>query len=910
MRTKKKIENSSGKVPGRNLDFQNWVNSLIENFPVLICRYLPDTTVTYANQTYCKFFNVSSEKIIGKKWIELLSNQEVPFVKTKLNTFHHKMEPCKIQNRFILPTGKARTIEWLYSPVEDSSGNFLNEYQGIGIDITEKEITLAELKQKEKQLELFFLQLLDGFFFMNLDEPIEWNVKIDKEAALNKFFYQQKTTKVNDAFLSMYGMTKDEMIGMSPADFFKHNISYGKEVVKQILDKSILVIVTDERTKEGKQIWIEGNYFLFKDEEGKIYGLFGIQRDITEQKFLEETLKESEESYHGLFNAVSDAIYIQDETGAFLDVNKGAEKMYGYNREEFIGRTPLFLSAPGKNNFDNVKSFIQTTFETGVSSLFEFWGLKKNGEIFPKEVILNKGTYFGKPAIIAIARDITERKIFEETLKESEERYRNLFKDSPLGIYRTSPEGAVIMANPALIKMLGYNSYDDLVSIDIDKVYAENYSRSDFKKKIDETGKVVGYESAWYKKDGSIIYVRENARAVKDPDGRIIYYEGTIEDITEKKIVEEMLMAEKQLFFGGPVLVFKWKNVDGWPVEYVSPNIISVLGYTAEELMSGKIVYPNLIHPGDQERVENEMIVYSNSGVERFEQEYRLRDVNNIYGWYHDYTRIVRNDEGEIIYYHGYLFDITARKEAEEALIKSEQTLRNTNVMKDKFFSIIAHDLRSPFQGLLGMASILSEEEEISNEERIQLNKKLYEGLKTQFNLLDNLLTWSRVQRDIIEFNPELGDLAVDIKDTVLPLQSSIERKNLYIECRLPETLQTSFDKNMITAVMRNIISNAVKFTRQGGKIIISAEENEKEVTVSVSDTGIGIAQNDLEKLFRIDAHFSSKGTDGEGGTGLGLILCKDFIEKHNGKIWVESKVGKGSVFSFVIPKQIETSEK
>jgi PAS domain S-box-containing protein len=621
-------------------------------------------------------------------------------------------------------------------------------------------------------------------------------------------------------------------------------------------------------------------------------------------KMPEELLRQSEDSFQDLFNSISDAIYIQDKDGIFLDVNKSAEILYGYKWEEFIGQTPEFLAAPGKNNMEQIIGYIKKTFSTGEPSTFEFWGLKKNGVIFPKEVLLNKGTHYGQDVIIAVGRDITERFVILDALKKSEEQFRNLYENSPIGIYRSTPDGKILLANSSLIRMLRYASFEELQGLDLrKKSYFKKHDRKAFIERMEKEGEVIGFETAWLRKDNTTIFVRENSRAVKDENGNLLFYEGTVEDITERIIAEEELRKERELFMGGPVFIINKKAIPGSPADYVSQNIKTTLGYDPEEILFNAEASKTIMHPDDKDRVAKEMQTYIDAGIFNFEQEYRLKNKAGKYCWYSDFTHVVRNSDGEITDYHAYLFDITSRKEAEEALLRSEKELRNLNTMKDKFFSVIAHDLRSPFQGLLGMSNILLEDDELTDEERKSFMQKLHEGLRTQFNFIDNLLTWNRSQRGAIEFNPDSNDISSIIQETLSLLHESIIKKELKITSNFDENVFGVFDRNILATVIRNLISNAIKFTNKGGEITISVREQDGSIIFTVKDTGVGIDKINVEKLFRIDTHFSSKGTEEESGSGLGLIICCDFVEKHNGKIWVESEIGKGSSFSFSIPK-------
>ncbi len=240
-----------------------------------------------------------------------------------------------------------------------------------------------------------------------------------------------------------------------------------------------------------------------------------------------------------------------------------------------------------------------------------------------------------------------------------------------------------------------------------------------------------------------------------------------------------------------------------------------------------------------------------------------------------------------------------AQKKAEESEVK----LRELNLTKDKFFSIIAHDLKSPFNSIMGFSELLLEQVRLKDYEGIDKYAGIiWHSSRRAMSLLTNLLEWVRTQTGKIEFNPEFFELVNYIKENVVFYDDIAVQKSITINMDIPHKLIVFADKQMINTVMRNLISNAIKFTREGGEVIISTRKTPKETIVSVRDNGLGIAPDRMEKLFRIDTNVSTPGTNKEKGTGLGLILCKEFVEKHGGSIWVESEEGKGSTFSFTLP--------
>jgi signal transduction histidine kinase len=234
---------------------------------------------------------------------------------------------------------------------------------------------------------------------------------------------------------------------------------------------------------------------------------------------------------------------------------------------------------------------------------------------------------------------------------------------------------------------------------------------------------------------------------------------------------------------------------------------------------------------------------------------------------------------------------------------ESEIKLRELNATKDKFFSIISHDLKSPFSSVIGFSKLLMEQ--IKNKDIEGIEKHANFVLKSSnkaMDLLLNLMEWTRSQTGRMEFKPVYFDLVLSINKIILLYVDIAGQKSITIKHILPQKASVYADNAMISTVLRNLISNAVKFTMPGGEIIVSAMEKQNEIIFSVSDNGVGISEKSIKKLFRIDQSYSTAGTKEETGTGLGLILCKEFVEKHNGKIWVESEEKKGSTFYFTLP--------
>lgn len=281
--------------------------------------------------------------------------------------------------------------------------------------------------------------------------------------------------------------------------------------------------------------------------------------------------------------------------------------------------------------------------------------------------------------------------------------------------------------------------------------------------------------------------------------------------------------------------------------------------------------------------------------------EWILKDKNLNWRWFRCHPGIFKTSRG-VQHFSLVMFDITEIKNQEILLKKKSKELKDLNATKDKFFAIIAHDLKNPFASLIGASEFISQGMAKDSETIIRLGKMINSSAQKGFELLQNLLDWSRSQTGTISFEPKLYKLSRIVSECWDNVRPSACAKSQNVQINVPDNILVYGDNNMLTTVLRNLMQNAVKFTHTDGEIKVVARNGKKAVTVSVEDSGVGLSAENIRKLFRIDIKFSQPGTNKETGTGLGLLLCKEFVEKHGGRIWITSKVGKGSKFSFTIP--------
>jgi len=340
---------------------------------------------------------------------------------------------------------------------------------------------------------------------------------------------------------------------------------------------------------------------------------------------------------------------------------------------------------------------------------------------------------------------------------------------------------------------------------------------------------------------------------------------------------------------------------------YVSESCERILGYKPAELLNFSVI-ENMIHPEDREKaMEGFKDIIENN--KHGGTQYRHKHKNG--GWV--YLEAFGSNQIDNPYIKSVVLnvrDITDRKNVELALQKNEARLNELNATKDKLFSIIAHDLKSPFNSILGFSELLKENyDEYDDDQKKTFISLLSSGVTNTYELLEDLLLWSRMQQDRIKFNPTNENLYLLLAKILNESKLNADKKGIDIQLNVPHNLVVQLDRFMISTVIRNLVSNALKYSHpENGKIIISArelnEDSEQRVEVSVQDNGVGIPPEKQTKLFHIGENISTPGTADEKGTGLGLPVCYDFVKRHKGKMWVKSEEGKGSTFYFTIPEQ------
>jgi len=350
-----------------------------------------------------------------------------------------------------------------------------------------------------------------------------------------------------------------------------------------------------------------------------------------------------------------------------------------------------------------------------------------------------------------------------------------------------------------------------------------------------------------------------------------------------------------------------------WPTKqkyFGDKNLKALYGFNENELSEELDDWSVLVHIEDTKLMSKTFEDFLKSSKREFKLEHRIYRKDGSVGWVVDYGLLFEEDNEKPLRMIGTTTDITERKEAEielqkskEQLLKYADELKTLNAAKDKFFSIISHDLRSPFNSLLGVTEYITQSfDEMSTVEIKDAVENIYQSSQQVYNLILNLLEWSRIQTGRLFMDKSDLNISELIENAVNLYRQNADVKEIELRFNQSENLIGYADRYMIETVLRNLISNAIKFTPKGGRISVSSTKKENFAEVTITDTGIGISKENQKKLFRIDQQFKTEGTANEKGTGLGLILCKEFVEKNSGNIRLESTERKGTKMIFIIP--------
>ena len=581
---------------------------------------------------------------------------------------------------------------------------------------------------------------------------------------------------VNPAFETLFQYQSAEIVGGDLDQLIASGKTHEEAVGLTRLGMSGQAVLTTARRqrKDGSPVDVEihAMSLILKDE---VIGAFALYQDITERKRVEAELSKLSSAVQ----QIADNLMITSKDGAIEYVNPAFEKQTGYAKEEIIGQTPRVLKSGEQN-----EAFYQALWKTILSGdVFRavFINRKKSGELYHEEKTITplRDSQGNITHFVSAGRDITGRRRAEEALRQAEEKYRTIFENAVVGIFQTTLDGQYLTANPTLARILGYDSPQELMATVADlnhQFYVEPDRRAEFLRLMQEQGAVSTFESEVYRKDGSVIWISEDARLLYSPDGRVLGFEGTTVDITQRKQAEE---------------------------------------------------------------------------------------------------------------------ELQKAKEAAEAATRS----------KSEFLANMSHEIRTPMNGILGMTE-LALDTDLTREQReyLRLVKSSGESL---LRVINDILDFSKIEAGKLELETTDFRLNELLGETLKTLAIRAHKKGLELSCHVKPEVPDGLcgDPGRLRQVLVNLVGNAVKFTMVG-EVLLHIEVDSRtqdgvRLHFAASDTGIGISPEMQKQVFAPFEQADGSMTRQYGGTGLGLSISRKLVEMMGGRLWVESTLGKGSVFHF-----------
>ena len=656
-------------------------------------------------------------------------------------------------------------------PVADSGAPIHTEEGKIlGVVLVFRDQTEERKKQKKiVESELRFRLLVDGtkdygIYLLDVSgNVISWNAGAER----------------------IKGYKADEIIGKHFSCFYtQQDRERGKP------DEELRAAVKDGRfedegwrvRKDGSSFWANVIITALFDDKGLLQGFAKITRDITEKKNAEEKLRESEERYRSILENMMEGCQLISFDWTYLFINKTAEIHNRRPKEELLGNKYMDMW-PGIEDTE-VFGLIRRCMEERVPQFMENEFTFLDGSMGCFDLSIQSVP----EGVFIHSVDVTNRKQAERKLQESEERFRTLYENTTVGLYRTTPDGRILMANPALLRILNFESFEELAKRNLEvEGFNDSYPRSNFKQQIEKDGIVIGMENAWEKSDGSIIFVRESCKAIRDTKGNAIYYDGSIEDITERK---------------------------------------------QAELEINKL----------NEKLEQRAVQLENTNKD----------------------------------------------------------LKRSNEELEQFAYVASHDLQEPLRMVSSFTQLLARKYKDSLDiDALEFIKYAVDGANRMQDLINDLLEFSRISTRGKPFEPvDCSSVLGKVRKNLL---TSIDRTlSLITNDDLPIIMA---DEHQLIRLFQNLIDNSIKFRGDTPPhIYISAKDMNNEWLFSFRDNGIGIAPEFNERIFIIFQRLHDR--DEYPGTGIGLAVSKRIVERHGGKIWYESELGKGTTFYFTIPKR------
>ncbi len=842
----------------------------------------PKGIIQFASGTALKKITTTDKKIVGGSILDIFDEEVKSLISDKIEKVNLNIEA----SRFGFNVEQANEIysfECKLEPIlnkRDTLQFLFFFFNNITVDVSEKK------RLAEKVDELSYYKSITN----NLNNAL---FVLDKEG---KIIYWDEQSEM------LFGLSGEDVLGKffgSTLELFDKR--FFENIKKDLEKEKIWKVNLNIFGKEHKKEIFEAKLSYLDDYQNTIVVLCS---NITRKVKEEEKLKLTGESYKNLLENTNELICKVDSNGNIIFANKAFLEVLGYNKDEIKQKQFNQIIQPQyfDNNIFNVNSFDKTK-----PTIIELPLLTNEGSLFLANVTFIPKREGGNS--LHYLCYITEIPAAEE-VDEIELLFPALFKASQDGI-AVETDGRIVVANDSFAQIFGYDGGKKLTGKDLlDLVSNDDILKVAEYFRLKEHGKSAPdrFEFLGKKRDNTYFYTEFSISSFEANDKKYIVM--VTRDITERKRAQAVIRESEEKYRNITEniddFLYTFERVGNYlrPLFY-TVAVEKITGYDQADFLGDSKLFLKIIHPDDFAYVKKRLSTLMRSNIQNSgEMDLRIINKQGNIVWVRNKVNFIKNSSGEIQKVYGLVSDITLKKRAEEEMKKSTEELIKLNETKDRFLSIISHDLRTPFSSILGFTDLLANDEELTNEERKQYLKYIQESSKSMLSLVNSLLDWTRLQTGRVKFEPERIDPSSLIESSIHSVSGDALRKRIEIYSTVSKGKFIFVDRSLINQVFNNLLSNAIKFTNSHGRITITVRPatSLSFLEFSVKDTGQGIKEENLDKLFSVDTKFTTEGTAGEKGSGLGLSLVKEIVEKHGGIIWAESEYGNGSNFNFTLP--------
>lgn len=751
-------------------------------------------------------------------------------------------------------------------------------------NITDQKIAENALRVSEEKYRKVITSLSAGIVYQNANGIVE---------------------EFNPSAEKITGYTKEETIGQM--DFFRgykfineDGSDFSLELLNPLnalssgsflTDKILGLVKGDEETR-----WIELSVIpLLREEKSKPYGFVTTFSDITESVESDRKIRENQENFRTFFNSLDDLVFILDPQGNIIHVNNTTVKRLGYTEEELLGRNVLEVHPEERR--EEAGRIVMEMLE-GKTKSCPIPIVTKNGDLIPVETRVIRGKWSNQDVLLGTSKDISE-------LRASEEKFYKIFSINPSAMALSSLDGKFVDVNEAFRKLTGYSKEEIVGNSGFDLNIFFDKSRRDEARRIMQTrGELRNFEAAIQNKSGIIREGLFEGHFITLQDRKLLLTVMT--DITElKRLNNETREYKKRfdIFFENLNEVVFIHDISGQSFIYINKAAEKLLERPVSGLKGINDFFAVIARSDDKFSLENSLSEVRNKGF--CSLEYRLELPGERIKWIWLKMWISGDERVDSGYIEGIVTDITKIKLAQDAMERSLAKEKELSEMKSLFVSTTSHEFRTPLAQILSSIEILeSYSEKWTLEKKNRHYVKIKNSVSHLTKMLDDVLFLNRAEVGLLVYKPEVFDFTTLVKELIVDIKATETGRGANLKLRINTKRKEYFlDQKLMTLVLSNLITNAIKYSAEKAQIDVSLSEEEGALQISVADHGVGISEHDLEHIF--DPFFRASNVNRVSGSGLGLTIVKKALELHGGNIAIQSKLGKGTAVIINIPVKV-----